>query len=57
MTVQIEESDDRGVTNARGLAMDDDLSVFEANRPALRALAYRMLGEVCLLYTSDAADE
>jgi len=46
MTVQIEESDDPGVTNARGLAMDDDLSVFEANRPALRALAYRMLGEV-----------
>src|SRR5262249_3684863 len=35
-----------GVRDRRGAAMNDDLEVFEANRPALRALAYRMLGEI-----------
>jgi len=35
-----------GVNDRRGAAMNDDLEVFEANRPALRALAYRMLGEI-----------
>jgi RNA polymerase sigma-70 factor, ECF subfamily len=46
MTVRIEEGGGRGVRYSRGPDMEDDVSVFEANRPALRALAYRMLGEM-----------
>ena len=46
MTTRNEEGEARDVSFPPGFAMNDDLSVFEANRPALRALAYRMLGEL-----------
>jgi RNA polymerase sigma-70 factor (ECF subfamily) len=46
MTTRNEEGEVRGVSFPPGFAMNEDVSVFEAHRPALRALAYRMLGEL-----------